>query len=57
MMNYSNCVIYKIVCNDENVKDLYVGHSTNFCNRKGWHEVNSTHKNQKLYKVIRENGS
>lgn len=55
-MNYSNCVIYKIVCNDENVTDSYVGHTTNFWNRKGWHEANSTHKNQKLYQVIRSNG-
>ena len=29
-IDYSKTVIYKIVCNDLNVKDVYVGHTTDF---------------------------
>lgn len=60
-MDYSKCVIYKIVCNDINVTDVYVGHTTNFINRKKWHKksCNNTKDkcyNLKLYQYIRENG-
>jgi hypothetical protein len=34
MPNYQNTVIYKIVCNDLSIKDLYVRHTTNFRKRK-----------------------
>ena len=33
-INYQNTIIYKICCNDLNVKHVYVGHTTNFINRK-----------------------
>jgi hypothetical protein len=36
--NYLNSVIYKIYCKDESVKDIYVGETTNFTNRKAQHK-------------------
>ena len=60
-VNYQNTIIYKIVCNDLNVKDLYVGHTTDFKRRKSQHKrrcnnENDTHYNLKIYKIMRENG-
>ena len=37
---YNNTIIYKIVCNDLNIKDLYVGHTTDFTKRKYKHRLN-----------------
>jgi hypothetical protein len=57
-IDYSNTIIYKIYCNDETVKDVYVGHTTNFIKRKYCHKTACSNlKNTvKIYKVIRENG-
>jgi hypothetical protein len=60
-INYTNTVIYKIVCNDLTVTDLYVGHTTDFTKRKNAHKtdcnnVNGKHYNLKVYKMIRDNG-
>ena len=57
-IDYSNTVIYKIICRDENIKDLYVGHTTNFIKRKYLHKNSCNNLNNKLkiYKIIRENG-
>ena len=38
-IDYSKTVIYKIVCNDLNVKDVYVGHTTDFTKRKASHKA------------------
>ena len=60
-IDYSNTIIYKITCKDSIVPDLYVGHTTNFVQRKHAHkqgcinEKSSNHK-CKLYEVIRNNG-
>jgi len=60
-IDYSKTIIYKIVCNDLNVKDCYVGHTTDMSKRKWGHksvcnnEKNKGH-NHKIYKIIRENG-
>jgi hypothetical protein len=55
---YSNTIIYKIYCKDENIKHLYVGHTTNFTQRKYEHkkDCNSLNNKLKLYNVIRSNG-
>jgi hypothetical protein len=58
--DYSNTVIYKIVCNDENIKDVYVGTTTNFKNRKSCHKSNCNNEkraeyNYNIYKFIRNN--
>jgi len=31
-IDYSSTIIYKLVCNDLNITDNYVGHTTNFSN-------------------------
>ena len=36
--DYSKLVIYKIVCEDSKVEDIYVGHTTDFNNRKNVHK-------------------
>jgi len=61
-INYQNTIIYKIVCNNLNVKDVYVGHTTDFTKRKAKHKydcVNSKSKsyNYKIFKIMRENES
>ena len=61
-MNYTKTHFYKIVCNDLNIKDCYVGHTINFKNRKSAHkrtcnnENDKIHYNMPLYKFIRQNG-
>jgi hypothetical protein len=59
--DYSNVYFYKIVCNDLNVTDCYVGHTTHFVNRKRCHKNNSINPNNtghncRVYKTIRANG-
>ena len=61
IINFSKCVIYKIVCNNLKIADVYVGSTTEFTKRKHSHKVhckNESHKeyNFKVYQVIRENG-
>jgi hypothetical protein len=53
---------YKIVCKDENIKDCYVGKTTNLNKRIRSHKskcnnVKSAEYNYKLYQFIRENGN
>ena len=33
-INYKKVIIYKLACNDLLITDLYVGHTTDFTNRK-----------------------
>jgi hypothetical protein len=61
-MNYSNTIIYKIVCKDINIKECYVGQTTNFSKRKYNHKsdcsnINSKHSNVYIYQFIKENGN
>lgn len=60
-IDYSNTIIYKITCKDSLVTDLYVGHTTNFVQRKHAHKqscVNEKSVNYKckLYEFIRNSG-
>ena len=60
-IDYSNTIIYKITCNDVNNKEVYVGHTTNFVQRKHAHKQGCINENSanykcKLYEVIRNNG-
>jgi hypothetical protein len=60
-MDYSKTIIYKLVCNDLNVTDCYVGHTTNFVKRKYDHKSNCYYEsdkcyNYKVYQTIRANG-
>ena len=61
-IDYSNTIIYKISCNDPLIKDVYVGITTNFIQRKYAHKlacnnINSSCYNFKLYKTIRAHGN
>jgi hypothetical protein len=60
-INYSNTVIYKIVCNDLAITDVYVGSTTSFVKRKYLHKsdcnnVKREQYNEKKYIIIRANG-
>jgi hypothetical protein len=60
-IDYSNTIIYKITCKDPLIKDIYVGHTTNFVQRKHSHKqscnnLKSKNYKLKLYQVIRANG-
>ena len=60
-INYDNTHFYKIVCKDINIKNLYVGHTTDFISRKSNHKhscntlMDRLH-NKPLYCFIREKG-
>jgi hypothetical protein len=61
LTDYSKVIIYKLVCNDISVDDLYVGHTTNFTQRKNHHRIccnneNRRGYNRKVYEFIRNNG-
>lgn len=61
MTNYSKTMIYKIICNDPEVTDVYVGHTTDFRLRRNKHKSicnnnKSKHHNLLIYKIIRNNG-
>lgn len=58
IVDYSNTIIYKIYCKDVSVTDIYVGHTTNFIQRKYIHKASCKNlkNNLKIYNVIRCNG-
>ena len=59
---YQNTIIYIITCNNTSVPDCYVGHTTDFDERKRTHEVSCNNKKSKIkynymvYKFIRSHG-
>jgi len=57
-IDYSSTIIYKIICKDECITELYVGHTTNFVQRKYQHKIacNDLNNKCKLYETIRKNG-
>jgi hypothetical protein len=60
-LDYSNTYFYKIVCKDLNIKDTYVGHTTNFTVRRNGHKTNclnpnAINHNTYVYRFIRDNG-
>jgi hypothetical protein len=60
-MDYSKTIIYKLVCKDLNVTELYVGHTTDFKSRKQSHKqsvenINHPECNLKKSTFIREHG-
>ena len=60
-IDYSKTIIYKIVCNDLNITDVYVGHTTNMVKRRWGHKTSCNnekdkHYNLKIYQTIRANG-
>jgi hypothetical protein len=60
-VDYSKTVMYKIVSNDLNILECYVGSTTDFTKRKCAHKsycanANGKHYNLKVYQFIRDNG-
>ena len=58
-IDYSNTIIYKIFCKDSTITDLYIGHTTNFVQRKHAHKQfcnNNKIDKCKLYQFIQDNG-
>jgi len=60
-VNYNKGLIYKICCKDVNIKDEYVGSTTNFKVRKNNHKTSCSNPksekyNRKIYQYIRDNG-
>lgn len=58
-IDFANTIMYKLMCNDETIKDVYVGHTTNFVKRKYQHKkcCDGTNIGQdKLYNFINKNG-
>ena len=60
-IDYSNTIIYKITCKNAVINDVYVGHTTNFVQRKQAHKYSCINTKSysyasKLYETIRNNG-
>ena len=60
-IDYSNTIFYKIFCKDSTIKELYVGLTTNFVQRKHGHKQSCKNEkapnhNCKLYNAIRNAG-
>lgn len=56
-IDYSIGLIYKIVCDDINITDIYIGSTTNFIQRKYKHKSLCCKKdNRKIYQFINNNG-
>ncbi len=60
-IDYSNTIIYRICCKDTSITDCYIGHTTNFINRKNGHKTACINENNKkhnynVYQFIREKG-
>ena len=61
MPDYAKTIIYRLVCNDTNIKECYVGSTTNMIKRKQQHKAQSSKEtsrdyNKKKYIFIRNNG-
>ena len=59
MPNFEKSAIYKIVCNDPDITDTYIGSTTNFRQRKHLHKEscnNCRQKPTKLYEFINNHG-
>lgn len=47
--NYSKGFIYKFVCNDVSIPNIYVGSSTDWVKRKANHKASCKNENNKEY--------
>ena len=61
-IDYSKSIIYKICCKDLEIKDIYIGSTTNFRKRKNCHKSSCNNNNlpeykYNVYKFIRDNGN
>jgi hypothetical protein len=55
--DYSNTIIYKLCCNDPSITEIYIGHTTNFVQRKNRHKscCNNNIIDTRVYNFIRNN--
>ena len=56
-INYANTVIYKIICKDEAITDIYVGRTTQANIRESTHKSSSKCNQEYVYEVIRLHGN
>ena len=61
MVKYNQSVIYKIYCNNPEIKDIYIGSTTSLKHRRYEHKYNCITTNRqiynlKVYQYIREHG-
>jgi hypothetical protein len=59
--DYSQAIIYKLCCKDPTISEIYIGHTTNFTQRKNNHKSNCCNENSNnynlyVYNFIRNNG-
>ena len=62
MVKYNESIIYKICCRDTEIKEIYIGSTTNFTRRKCEHKYlcnnpTSNKHHLKVYQFIRDHGS
>jgi hypothetical protein len=60
-VDYTHTIIYKICCKDPTIEEIYVGHTTNFTQRKNQHKrlcnnIDSNYSNPYVYQFIRNKG-
>jgi len=56
-MDYQKTIIYQLKCNDDNITEIYVGHTTNFLKRRQYHKNDCKNQSKlKVHKTIIENG-
>ena len=51
-IDYSNTIFYKIYCKDESINELYIGHTTNFVQRKHAHK-NSCNNEKSIKRFVK----
>ena len=61
VIDYSNTHFYKLCCRDVEIKDVYVGHTTDFNRRKRAHKCHCTNEQSQkyqlyVYQCMRDNG-
>jgi len=61
MVNYNKSTIYKLCCNDLEIKEIYIGSTTNFNKRRNAHKTDCNNEKSKnynlyVYQFIRSNG-
>ena len=61
MTDYSKACVYKLVCKDESITDMYIGSTKKFNHRRNCHKsvcnnIKRPEYNYKVYKFIRDNG-
>ena len=50
-IDYQNTVIYKIVSKNLDIKEMYIGHTTNFNKRRQHHKDRATNECEEAYNV------